>query len=183
VPERIFTLGHSTHTIARFVELLAAYQIAGLADIRAQPGSRRQPQFNRAALEQTLAAHGIEYRWLPGLGGKRTSDAAASPNTAWRDPQLRAYADHTASAEFAAALGELTDWAAERPVASMCAEGDPARCHRQILSDVLRGRGWEVVHVLADGSARPHVPPASARFSRDGHVTYPANGLDFDRRS
>jgi uncharacterized protein (DUF488 family) len=174
---RIFTIGHSTHAWPRFLELLRAHAIAGVADVRAQPGSRRHPHFDRTALERELAAAGIEYRCLPGLGGRRASSPGASVNDAWRDAALRAYADHTASAEFVAARAALEAWASTLSVAVMCAEGDPRRCHRQILADVLHGRGWQVVHVLADASAEPHVPPPSARFARDGTVTYPASSL------
>ena len=90
---RIWTIGHSTRAIDEFISLLEEIEIKLLADVRAWPGSKRYPQFNKEALAESLTAHGIRYEHFPELGGKRKSKAD-SCNTAWRDPSFRGYADY-----------------------------------------------------------------------------------------
>ena len=69
----VWTIGHSTHPLAEFLDLLGAFEIEAVADVRRFPGSRRQPQFQAAALETALPAAGIAYLWLPALGGRRSA--------------------------------------------------------------------------------------------------------------
>ena len=68
---RLFTIGHSTHALEKFLSLLAQHRIDALADIRRFPGSRKFPQFNQDDLASTLQQAGIEYHWLESLGGRR----------------------------------------------------------------------------------------------------------------
>src|SRR5436190_22194938 len=96
---RLYTIGHSTRALEELAALLREHGIKRLADIRRYPGSRRYPHFSRDALEVSLPERGIEYVHVPELGGRR-KPAAASPNTALRNEQFRAYADHMASEEF-----------------------------------------------------------------------------------
>lgn len=103
---RIYTIGHSTRPFEEFAALLREHGIRRLADIRRFPGSRRYPHFSRDALERSLPERGIEYVHLPELGGRR-KPAADSPNTALRNEQFRAYADHMAGEEFRAAVDAL----------------------------------------------------------------------------
>jgi len=77
----IHTIGHSTRTIAAFVELLVSHRIEMLIDVRRWPMSRRHPHFNREALSAALDEKGIGYLWRQDLGGFRRADAN-SPNTA-----------------------------------------------------------------------------------------------------
>src|SRR5580700_7306865 len=100
---RLWTVGHSTRTADDFLELLRAHDIDHLADIRTIPQSRRHPHFGRLALEARLNEGGIAYRHFPGLGGLR-KPRPDSPNSAWRNPAFRGYADHMLSPEFAAAV-------------------------------------------------------------------------------
>ena len=65
----IWTIGHSTRDIAEFLELLARFRIAILADVRSVPGSRRYPQYGKAELAQSLRKREIDYHWLKALGG------------------------------------------------------------------------------------------------------------------
>src|SRR4029078_325979 len=84
----VFTVGHSTRSEEEFVEILKAHGVEVLVDVRSFPGSRRYPQFNRAALSESLAKAGIEYRHEPRLGGRR-APRADSHNTAWRNHTFR----------------------------------------------------------------------------------------------
>jgi ferredoxin len=136
---QIFTIGHSTHELAEFVQLLRAHQVGQVADVRTHPGSRRMPWFNRASLARELPAHGLRYVHLPQLGGRRRP-SGDSPNGGWRVEGFRGYADHMASAEFRAGLEALQELARKRTTAVMCAEGLWWRCHRRLVSDALTAR-------------------------------------------
>src|ERR1700694_692178 len=105
-PATLWTIGHSTRRLEEFLGLLQTYGIEAVADVRRFPGSRRYPHFAHDALSESLPVRGIEYRWLPQLGGRRKA-RADSPNSAWRNAAFRGYADHLASAEFAEGLQEL----------------------------------------------------------------------------
>src|SRR5439155_2694307 len=96
---RIWTIGHSTRTIEEFVSLLEENEIKLLVDVRAWPGSKRYPQFNKEALAESLSAHAIHYEHLPELGGKRKANPD-SRNTAWRNASFRGYADYMDTEQF-----------------------------------------------------------------------------------
>uniref|UniRef100_A0A832MIP3 DUF488 domain-containing protein n=1 Tax=Eiseniibacteriota bacterium TaxID=2212470 RepID=A0A832MIP3_UNCEI len=163
-PVTVFTVGHSTLTMGEFLALLAAHGVRGVADVRAVPRSRRHPQFEREALAAALAAAGVAYAHLPGLGGRRTP-RPASPHTALTDPALRGYADHMATATFAAEVERLLALAAQRPTAALCAEADAARCHRSLLADALLARGARVTHLLGPAAAASHRLHPAARIA------------------
>jgi len=167
----IFTIGHSTHPIERFLALLGEHRIAILADVRSFPSSRRWPQFNQSELGTSLERMRIEYLWLKRLGGRRHEPAAGSPHTAWTHPAFRSYADYAESPDFAAGLAELTDAAGRARAAYMCAEGLWWRCHRRIISDHLLVRGWDVTHILPDGKLAAHALTPFARVA-DGRIIY-----------
>ena len=141
-----------------------------VADVRCFPGSRRQPQYGQAALSASLAGHGIAYRWLPALGGRRRP-RADSPNTAWRNASFRGYADHIGSEEFAAGLAELLEIAAQFRTTLMCAEAPWWRCHRALIADVLRVRGIEVLHILDERHCVTHPYTSAARIV-EGRLSY-----------
>lgn len=169
---RIHTIGHSTRTAAEFVSLLLEHHIATLADVRRFPFSRRYPHFNGTELAKELEKEGIGYEHVPEIGGRRSSHAD-SPNTAWRNDSFRAYADYMATPEFHAGIDRLL--ALQQPVAIMCAEAVPWRCHRNLISDELTRRGYEVVHILGVGSTRVHTLNANA-VDTGTHLVYPAGG-------
>lgn len=167
----VHTVGHSTRGIQDLIALLREAGVQLLVDVRRFPVSRRHPQFGKDRLSESLGAAGIGYQHEERLGGHRTP-RAGSPNTAWREDAFRGYADHMASADFGSAVEQLVLRAAKTSVAVMCAEGDPGRCHRQLLSDVLSARGAEVRHILAPGRVEPHVMNPAARVLPDGSLVY-----------
>lgn len=172
-PMRIFSVGHSTHPLATFVELLRRHAVDGLADIRTVPRSRKWPHFATDQLARSLPAAGIAYVHLAALGGWR-SPAGDSPNGAWRNRSFRGYADHAMTGEFAEGLGELCELATARPTAMMCSESLWWRCHRRLVADRLTSTGWEVAHIGPDGRLTVHELPAFAVAGPGGLVTYPA---------
>src|SRR5882757_4806126 len=167
----IFTLGHSTLPIERFVALLRAYGIERLADIRTVPRSRHNPQFNDTALAGTLAAEHLEYIPMQVLGGLRHA-RKDSPNAGWRNASFRGYADYMQTEEFQAALDRLIQISREKRVAIMCAEAVPWRCHRSLVADALGVHSVPVIEILSESSYRAHNLTPFAHL--DGaRITYP----------
>ena len=125
-----------------------------MADVRRYPGSRRWPHFAQTALAMSLEKRGLVYLWFPELGGRRTP-RVDSPNTTWRNPAFRGYADYMETAAFADGLGRLVNLAFGLRTAVMCAEALWWRCHRGLIADVLRWLGFGVIHILGPGSTPP----------------------------
>ena len=177
---RITTVGHGTRRQGELVDLLRDAGVDAVADVRRYPGSRRHPHFSREAMEQWLPAAEIPYCWIAGLGGRRRVDPH-SPHVGLRNEQFRAYADHMASAEFSAALGELRRFTAARSAAVMCSESLWWRCHRRLLADhLVLVEGAEGVHLFHDGRVVAHEPTPGARLE-DGSLVYAApEGALFD---
>jgi uncharacterized protein (DUF488 family) len=180
---RIYTLGHSTRTLADFLELLARYEIELLVDVRTVPRSRRVPHFNSDVLQESLRARGIEYDHQKQLGGLRKADRD-SVNLGWRNAGFRGFADHMQSQEFWPALQRLTGLAQRKRATVMCAEAVPWRCHRSLIADALVIGGMKVRHILSTTDARIHEVTPFAQV-REGRITYPvAKSPDlFQRRS
>ncbi|HEX4112618.1 MAG TPA: DUF488 domain-containing protein [Stellaceae bacterium] len=174
----IFTIGHSTHTIAEFVALLRQVAVTLLIDVRSIPRSRTNPQFNADTLPEELAAVGIAYRHLPALGGlrHRTKGAMPSPNNFWRVAAFRNYADYAATESFRMGLAELRGLARDHCCAIMCAEAVWWRCHRRIIADYLLAEGIPVAHIMGLNKIDPAKPTPGVRSLPDGTLVYPAEG-------
>jgi uncharacterized protein (DUF488 family) len=171
----IYTIGHSTHPLDEFIDLLRAHKIKAIADVRTVPRSRRVPQFNDDALTIALPKAEIQYVSFKSLGGWRHA-RKDSINTAWKNESFRGYADYMQSPQFIESLEKLIDFAKIRPTATMCAEAVPWRCHRSLISDALLIRGWKVLDILSPTQAKPHELTKFARV--DGTtITYPAETL------
>ncbi len=151
----LFTIGHSSHTLARLAELLGEHGVTQVADVRRWPRSRRHPHFDDDALAVELAPHGIAYAHLAELGGHR-DPLPRSANDGWDVAAFNGYADHLTTEEFARGLARLDALAVARPTAVMCAEADWRRCHRQLLADVLVARGATVAHIMPTAALEPH---------------------------
>jgi uncharacterized protein (DUF488 family) len=172
----IFTIGHSTRTIAEFVALLGQVAVDLLVDVRSVPRSRTNPQFNADALPKALVDTGITYRHLPALGGlrHRAKGAAPSPNTLWRVAAFRNYADYAATDAFRGGLDELRALACDKCCAIMCAEAVWWRCHRRIIADYLMAEGIPVAHIMGLNKIAPAKPTLGVRLLPDGTLVYPA---------
>jgi uncharacterized protein (DUF488 family) len=153
---QIYTVGHSTHPDDTFVALLRRHRVLAVADVRRYPASRRNPQFNAAALEATLRSRGIRLEQLGDSLGGRRRPRRGSPNRGWEVEGFRGYADHMGSDEFRCGLERLQHLAAEVPTAVMCAEAQWRRCHRRLIADALASRGWRVLHIGGRGSIEEH---------------------------
>ena len=143
-----FTIGHSNYPIVKLLGLLQEHRIEAVADVRSYPSSRYAPQFGRVALERSLSAAGIRYRFLGReLGGR-------PPGDEFYDTDGRVdYAVVAAAAPFVRGIECLAAWGAPWRVALLCSEEDPRTCHRRLLvGRVLAERGWAVGHIRGDGS-------------------------------
>jgi uncharacterized protein (DUF488 family) len=169
---KLFTLGHSTHPLERFLALLARHGVEALADIRRFPGSRKHPQFNRDDLASALQKASIEYHWLEALGGRRPERRDGSPNLGLENQSFRNYADYMLTPEFQGGVARLLEVARRRRTALMCAEGLFWRCHRRLVSDFLAANGVTVQHIMPSGELRPHKLTSGA-VVEGGRVTYP----------
>ncbi len=166
----IYTIGHSTRSIESFLEMLKSFNIKTLVDVRHFPGSRKFPHFNKEALSASLAAESIRYEHIESLGGRR-KPLADSPNTAWRHTAFRGYADHMESEEFKQGIERLKRLALNAPTAFMCSEAVWWRCHRSLISDLLKSEGWNVQHIMEVGTSKEHPYTAPAKIM-EGRLSY-----------
>jgi uncharacterized protein (DUF488 family) len=189
----LLTYGHGTEPAERTTDILREAGVSSLVDIRTAPGSRRNPQFDRAALEEWLPAAGIDYRWEKRLGGFRRP-SPDNPDVVWREDMFRGYAEHMRSPDFLAAIepvlaeaelaeaelaeAELAEAGAEpetHQVTVMCSESLWWRCHRRLVADFAAvARGIEVRHLMHDGRLEAHRPTPGVRLRDDGLLVYDA---------
>lgn len=148
----IYTVGHSNHPIAHFLQLLQGQGVDLLVDVRSAPYSRFNPQFLRDALAAALQEHGIDYLFLGQELGARSKD----PSCYDEDGRV-SYRKLAATGLFRQGIDRLLAAAKARTVAIMCAEKDPLDCHRTILvARELVRRGESVAHILASGELESH---------------------------
>jgi uncharacterized protein (DUF488 family) len=181
---RVYSIGHSTRSADELVDILKDAGVTSLADVRAIPRSRTNPQFNKDALAAALRSQAIDYRHFPALGGRRSAvRGAPTRNDFWRIQAFRNYADYAQTTAFQQAFSELERLSRERPTAFMCAEAVWWRCHRRLIADYFLVRGWDVIHLMARGQTQQGVLTSAAVPGSDGTISYPAGdgGLPFDR--
>lgn len=159
----MWTVGHSNHSLERFLEILKAHRIESVVDVRRFPVSRKWPHFDAASLASSLPSAGIGYVGMPELGGRR-KPRADSPHTAWRADQFRGYADYMDTPEFTSSLERAMALAGDQRTALLCAEALPWRCHRSLIADALIARGREVLEILNEKDARSRKLPGFARL-------------------
>jgi uncharacterized protein (DUF488 family) len=163
---KLYTAGHSNRTAEAFLDLLEEAGIATIVDVRRIPHSGRWPQFRRAALDSRLTLRGIRYVWEgEALGGQLPWSEAAARHSAIADRYFAAYAAHMEDADFRAAVGRVRDIARDARVALLCAERDPAHCHRSFIADYLVAFGDEVVHLVRPGERVVHTLRPEARVT------------------
>src|SRR5690242_9735719 len=125
--QTVYTIGHSTHAIEKFIALLKSSQIEAVSDVRSWPHSRMNPQFNRETLKRSLREAGIKYVFLGKELGARSEDRGC-----YRNGQVQY--DLLANTElFKQGIERVKEGAQKYRVVLMCAEKDPLDCHRTIL--------------------------------------------------
>jgi uncharacterized protein (DUF488 family) len=132
LPKRIYSAGTSTRSEVEFIELLRAYGIKTVVDVRRFPTSKFG-HFRRENLEVFLRKEGVSYVYLgKELGGYRKGG----------------YESYLLTEEFAQGLNKLEAIGLQESAVFVCAERLPWRCHRRFIGNALRGKGWEVVHII-----------------------------------
>jgi len=170
----IFTIGHSTHPIEEFTNILKHYGVTQLVDIRTVPGSRHNPQFGQKELEKYMKKSDIKYIYMKSLGGLRPK-VKNSINVGWHNQSFRNYADYMQTEEFKEGVKDLIELAGKKNTAIMCAEAVPWRCHRSLVGDALLVRDIKVQDIMSLTSAPEHKMTKFAKV--DGRkVAYPTGG-------
>lgn len=171
IKNTIYTIGHSTHAMDRFIKILQAYQIELVVDVRSIPRSHHNPQFNENELKHDLEQIDIGYIHLKELGGLRHT-TKSSINTAWKNSSFRGFADFMQTKEFEKGIEQLVKLAGEKQTVIMCAEAVPWRCHRSLIGDALIVRNIEVVDIMNERTSSGHKITPWAKI--DGvMITYP----------
>lgn len=174
----IYTIGHSTRSLEELIEMLQSFGIKNLIDIRSFPHSRKYPHFNIENLEIVMPTHGIYYEHIKDLGGRRPVHKD-SHNTRWRNDSFKAYADYMETDAFKSGIIKLQEIGIQKPTAYMCSEAVWWRCHRSMVSDYLKAKGWKVMHIMGVHNAKEHPYTSPARIVGD-QVFYYDEGL-FDQ--
>ena len=166
----IYSIGHSTHSIEEFLNMLRSFDIKIIADIRSMPGSRKFPQFDMEKIKISLNEIGIQYIHMADLGGRRKMKKD-SKNNRWNNNSFKGYADYMETKEFENAIVKLEHIALDQPTAYMCSEAVWWRCHRSMVSDFLKAKGWTILHIMATGKVQEHKYTSPARII-NGNVFY-----------
>ncbi len=157
----IYTIGHSTHSSEKLIHLLVSHGVTAVADVRSQPYSRMNPQFNKDKLRADLKATGIAYVFLGRELGARTED----PNCYVGG---KVQYDRLARTDlFLQGVERILTGINTHQVSLLCAEKDPLLCHRTILiGRYLVTRGARLMHILATGALESH-DSAMSRLLRE----------------
>ena len=167
----IYTIGHSTRSLQEFIQILKAYNISQLVDVRSIPKSHHTPQFNKEELEKDLPAQNITYHHLDLLGGRRHT-TKKSINTGWHNASFRGYADYMQTPNFQTGIDQLIALARGKKTAIMCAEVVPWRCHRSMIGDALLIRDIDVIDIFDDKKTQSEKLTSFAR-AKGTNLTYP----------
>lgn len=148
---QILTVGHSNYELDAFISLLKRNGVEAIADVRSSPFSRFAPQFNSDALKEALRGAGIVYVFLGKELGARSDDDCCYID------DVVSYSRLSNTELFRSGIDRLVSGSEKYRIAAMCSEKEPTECHRTILvARVLACQGFEVGHILADGSVEAH---------------------------
>lgn len=175
----MLSVGHSTRSLADFLNLLQAHAVTLIADVRTVPRSQHNPQFNQDTLAAAARNAGIQYVHFPGLGGLRHAQRD-SVNTGWQNASFRGFADYMQTPQFAQSLDALIEFIRRARVVLMCAEAVPWRCHRSLIADALLVRGIRTEDIMSPTRRAVHQLTSFAQV-RGTTITYPAANPSADQ--
>jgi len=173
----VYAMGFSNRPWAETLEILEAFSIKRLADIRTVPGSRHTPQFNLQHLQEALPKAGIDYFHLKDLGGFRKPLKTSSANAGWKNSGFRGYADYMQTDRFREALQRLIELLTEEKTVYCCTEAVFWRCHRQLVSDALVVRGYTVGNIFNPTKVDSHKLTEGVSVVGET-ITYPGNSQE-----
>jgi uncharacterized protein (DUF488 family) len=145
---RIFTLGYEGLGLSGYADILRAFNVGVVLDVRERAWSQR-PDFVKSKMDHGLALAGINYIHLQSAG----NPSSIRKNVSTPEECLRLYREYLKSNQ--ACVGELYSYArlayeSGRPACLTCYERNPQHCHRSVLIDAL---------VEMDASIEPvHLP-------------------------
>jgi uncharacterized protein (DUF488 family) len=155
----LFTIGHSTHEISKFLGLLKQHRIEVVADVRSRPHSRFE-WFSRPALEKALKENGIRYVFLGEELGARREE---------RECYIGLRADYdliSLTTAFQSGMKRLRTGVERFRVALMCSEREPLDCHRTVLVCRHAKPFADISHIHADGRLESHADAELRMMSR-----------------
>ena len=171
----VYTIGYDLRVFNEFIKILKKYGVERVIDIRRWVKSRKLPQYSREYLVEHLSREGIDYVWLPQLGGYRRFGVDVEDHgiaTCFKSPGFRAYATYiTLNPSVKPYLEKLVSLASEKTSTLMCREKYPWRCHRKILADYLVAKGFTVIHIIEADKTYTHKLHACAEV-RNGELIY-----------
>ena len=175
-PPTVYTIGHSTRPAAELLDILRAFSVQCLVDIRSIPRSRAHPQFNFDVMPEALKQVGMTYVHLAALGGRRPKSKGFNEavNGGWKSRPFHNFADYAATEPFREGLENLLQRATRETCAIMCAEALWWRCHRRIVTDHVLARGVPVVHLFTRTKANLASLTPFAVLGVDDCLSYPA---------
>lgn len=145
----IYTVGHSTHTLEYFLELLRAYSVNCIIDVRSVPASAYNPQYNQESFSAFLKRNGITYLHFAQEFGARHTDPDLLDEEGKVDFELVRKSWNFKSGVERVWQGIEKGYT----IALMCSESEPFDCHRfSMISIALENDGFQVNHILKDKS-------------------------------
>jgi uncharacterized protein (DUF488 family) len=147
----VYTIGHSNHAFGHFLSLLRQHSITAVADVRSQPRSRYNPQFDRDLMSKSLRNAGVRYVFLGNELGARVTDPKL-----YRGDKVQ-YELVAKTDFFRAGIERILKGMETQRIVLLCAEKEPLACHRTILiGRHLRSLGLKVRHILDTGACEDH---------------------------
>ena len=139
----IYTIGYGSRSIAELIELLHAYEIAYLIDVRSAPYSRYKPEFSKAPLANEMEQHGIRYVFMGDMLGGRPDDETCYVNGKVDYEKVKA------TESYQRGIHRLhTAFTQQQSIALMCSEGKPEECHRcKLIGATLANEDISVIHI------------------------------------
>ncbi len=147
---RVYTIGHSNHSLKKFLKLIGLFAVEVIVDIRSTPRSKIAPHFEREMLSKSLKENNLKYLYL----GKELGGRPEKSN--FYDSEGYVLYDRIArSPAFVEGIDRLLRGVKKYSVALLCSEENPINCHRRVLlGRVLKELGVNVLHILGDGKVQ-----------------------------
>lgn len=170
----IYTIGHSSHDLSTFFEILKRYNINEIIDIRRSPRSIRFPHFNIDQLkDKCLSGSSFKYSFHGDILGarRRRRKSLNNLNNGLLDTDLQGYADHMQRIEFQKIINDLVILSSSSSLILMCSENNPEQCHRSLIADYLcLVHHIHVIHVLFNGETCDHQINSLAKFNIENNT-------------